>query len=445
MHQTPAAHSERGGSRLRGATGYAQLLSILLVAGVAAGAVASIGSGSSSSRPIDPATAKAAGAAVRDLRPGWFRGMDGHPAATVALQRPLVRRARGGKVALTVTVGDIPPVPLAAYREAAASLAATDPSCHLPWALLAGIGGIESDHARSGGSTQPGWNGVAQPPILGPLLDGSGGFAAVRDTDRGRLDGNAQWDRAVGPMQFLPSSWVSSAADGNHDGVRNPEDIYDATLGAGVYLCRSGADLSTPRGLATAAFSYNHSVSYVQAVLMLTARYAGTSPAALGIVPQPPRGPGAAAAIRPAHPVVRVGSRPTPALSTAAVRLAVQADSKYAPATPTASATSAAATTASPTTIAASTTPTAGQTSQNPPSPTPTSVTTTATAAPLPSSSPTPVAAPTTTAPTTVAPTTASATPTASTCPSPTATASASPTATSSPTASPSTTVCPSP
>ena len=49
-------------------------------------------------------------------------------------------------------------------------------------------------------------------PILGPVLNGVGDVAAIPDTDGGRWDGDTTWDRAVGPMQFIPSSWRSGAA-----------------------------------------------------------------------------------------------------------------------------------------------------------------------------------------------------------------------------------------
>ena len=180
-----------------------------------------------------------------------------------------------------VNVTGIPPVALRAYTLAARALDARQPGCHLPWNLLAGIGMVESDHARGGGSTNPHWNGISRPPILGPLLDGNG-FAAISDTDHGVYDGSTVWDRAVGPMQFLPSTWMAYGADGDADGVRNPQDIYDATVAAGDYLCAGGRDLSTPQGMQLAVFSYNHSFDYVKLVLVIAARYAGLSPDAYG-------------------------------------------------------------------------------------------------------------------------------------------------------------------
>jgi membrane-bound lytic murein transglycosylase B len=184
---------------------------------------------------------------------------------------------------LDVTASAIPRRALASYVNAAKLNRASDPQCKLRWQTLAGIGFIESDNARSGGSAKPGWNGVANPPIYGPLLDGQDGFARFPDTDHGAIDGSATWDRAVGPMQFMPSTWAVWAADGNHDGIKNPQDIDDATLAAAHYLCASGPGLNRPKHLIRAIYSYNHSYSYVRAVLTVTAHYMNINPAKLGI------------------------------------------------------------------------------------------------------------------------------------------------------------------
>ncbi len=159
---------------------------------------------------------------------------------------------------------------LEAYMRAAETLATTQPNCNLHWSLLAGIGKIESNHAR-GGMLDAAGNTV--PHILGPVLNG-GGFAAIRDTDGGAYDGDARWDRAVGAMQFIPSTWAGYAADGNGDGVRSPHNVYDATVAAGKYLCSGGMDLSKPQDRATAVFRYNHSNSYVATVLAWADAYA---------------------------------------------------------------------------------------------------------------------------------------------------------------------------
>ncbi|RLK54468.1 lytic transglycosylase domain-containing protein [Actinokineospora cianjurensis] len=169
----------------------------------------------------------------------------------------------------------IPGTMLQAYMRAAQALATTTPGCKIDWPLLASIGRIESNHARGGRVDA---SGRTASPILGPVLNG-GGFAAIRDTDGGRYDGDARWDRAVGPMQFIPSTWKGYASDGNGDGETDPNNIYDATLGAGKYLCSGGLDLSNPQQRATAVFRYNHSDSYVRTVLIWADAYAkGVTP-----------------------------------------------------------------------------------------------------------------------------------------------------------------------
>jgi hypothetical protein len=173
----------------------------------------------------------------------------------------------------------IPGAVLDAYQFAQRTLAATRPGCHLSWSVLAGIGRIESGHA-SGGRVDAFGNTLG--PILGPQLDGSPGMAAIPDTDHGQLDTDLVWDRAVGPMQFIPSSWRSYGIDGNGDGVVNPNNIYDATITTGIYLCAGGADLADLAQLQAAVFRYNHSATYVDIVLRWAQAYL------TGVVPTPP-------------------------------------------------------------------------------------------------------------------------------------------------------------
>jgi membrane-bound lytic murein transglycosylase B len=93
------------------------------------------------------------------------------------------------------------------YAGATVAVNAEQSSCHLGWTTLAAIGNVESGHGTHGDSTI-GSEGVTRPPIYGPLLDG-GAFDAVNDTDGGQFDGNNAFDRAVGPLQFIPSTWAS--------------------------------------------------------------------------------------------------------------------------------------------------------------------------------------------------------------------------------------------
>lgn len=152
---------------------------------------------------------------------------------------------------------------LEAYRRAETALAASDPGCNLRWELLAAIGQVESNQARSGNVDSA---GTTLSPILGPVLNGNG-FANITDTDDGVWDGDKVHDRAVGPMQFIPSTWQTWGADGNDDGVTNPNNIFDAALAAGRYLCAGNRDLSVEHDLHRAILGYNNSTAYLNTVL----------------------------------------------------------------------------------------------------------------------------------------------------------------------------------
>ncbi|MEV0449796.1 bifunctional lytic transglycosylase/C40 family peptidase [Streptomyces sp. NPDC050600] len=175
------------------------------------------------------------------------------------------------------TVGQVAGIPqrmLAAYANAAARLPSEAPACRgLTWAVLAGIARIESNHATDH-TVSP--RGDITPHILGPVLDGSGAggnTSAFPDTDHGRWDGTATAERAVGPFQFLPSTWTSTGRDANDDHVADPHNADDAALGAAVYLCGQGRNLTDRTQLKAAIFQYNHSDAYVTDVLSWIDRY----------------------------------------------------------------------------------------------------------------------------------------------------------------------------
>lgn len=171
---------------------------------------------------------------------------------------------------------DVPAVALAAYGRAQLRVARDDPSCHLSWVALAGIGRIESDHGRFRGAVL-GEDGRSTPPVVGIALDGDG-VATIRDTDGGRLDGDTVHDRAVGPMQFIPSTWRRWGADGDGDGAADPFDVDDAALAAGRYLCAAGGgDLRTPGAWTRAVLAYNASGDYLARVTATSNGYAAAS------------------------------------------------------------------------------------------------------------------------------------------------------------------------
>ncbi|MCX5339398.1 lytic transglycosylase domain-containing protein [Streptomyces atratus] len=193
----------------------------------------------------------------------------------------------------------IPATLLAAYRKAESALGRTDPGCLLPWQLLAAIGKVESGQA-GGGRVDA--HGTTLSPILGPVLNGSG-FANIPDTDGGAYDRDRTYDRAVGPMQFIPSTWAHWGKDGNGDGRRDPSNVYDAALAAGYYLCAGPRNLSVKADLDRAILSYNHSDTYLRTVLSWLDFYRkGIHPVADGKGPVP-KSPGAGGPNKPTHPV----------------------------------------------------------------------------------------------------------------------------------------------
>lgn len=218
----------------------------------------------------------------------------------------------------------IPVVALTAYRHAADLADRANIHCGLSWTLLAAIGRVESDHGRLGGAGLL-TSGLSTHRIIGIPLDGNG-TALVLDTDHGRLDGDPVFDRAVGPMQFIPSTWADYATDGNGDGIADPFNIFDAAAAAAKYLCGAGQDLRSRIGTVRAVLTYNYSDSYVATVLSLAATYAGTALTAqkpstppVRSAPLPPANPGPPTALPPRHllpvppaPLGQPPSRPNP-------------------------------------------------------------------------------------------------------------------------------------
>ena len=132
----------------------------------------------------------------------------------------------------------IPPAYLALY------LAAAQTCPGLSWAVLAGIGKVESDHGQSGA---PG------------------------------VHSGANYAGAEGPMQFEPATFAQYAVNADRPAALTPYDPADAIYTAAAMLCATGAASGTQAGIREAVFAYNHSQAYVTTVLAWAARY--TSPA----------------------------------------------------------------------------------------------------------------------------------------------------------------------
>ncbi|WP_051393683.1 lytic transglycosylase domain-containing protein [Glycomyces arizonensis] len=135
----------------------------------------------------------------------------------------------------------IPERALVSYGRAELISSVQNPDCHLSWTTLAGIGSTETAHGTIGGNRILA-DGTTMTDIVGP--------------EHGEQ----------GPMQFMTETWEQWGADGNGDGVKDPNNIDDATTAAANYLCADGHDLTDPTDWYDAVYSYNHVDAYVQKV-----------------------------------------------------------------------------------------------------------------------------------------------------------------------------------
>lgn len=188
------------------------------------------------------------------------------PQGRSAASQPTTLTDWAGRVAAAT---GIPAPAVLAYGNAELAMRTDAPDCHLSWATLAGIGRVESDHGQFGGAHLLA-NGEESQPVIGVPLDGSGGVRNVPDTDHGALDGDPAYDHAVGPLQFLPSTWRAYASAAMPD----PENIDDAALVAARYLCVGGRDMGSAAGWWAGILSYNASVDYAQKVFGQADNYA---------------------------------------------------------------------------------------------------------------------------------------------------------------------------
>lgn len=169
----------------------------------------------------------------------------------------------------------IPRRALEGYASAQLAMEEQLPGCGLSWPTLAGIGFVESRHGTyAGGEIGP--DGTTTVDIIGIPLDGTNNTRAIPDTDGGVLDRDTEWDRAVGPMQFIPKTWARWG-DSLEGGTPDPHNIDDASLAAARYLCEDGRDLATAQDWEEALLTYNRSGSYRDDVLAYAHAYADAS------------------------------------------------------------------------------------------------------------------------------------------------------------------------
>jgi membrane-bound lytic murein transglycosylase B len=221
----------------------------------------------------------------------------------------------------SLAANGIPSVALNAYRVAAARMNNVDPGCRIGWWLIAGIGRVESDHGRFAGAVLH-TDGISTPRIIGPALDGKHWDYIPAPANGRQLDGDATYAHALGPMQFIPSTWAIYGADETGDGKADVFNINDAALGTARYLCAAGGDLATQPGQVRAVLAYNHSDQYLAEVLALAQAYhrglrvtgipvvgitKGGLPTVVDTGYVPPANPGAPTAVAP-----KTGSKPAP-------------------------------------------------------------------------------------------------------------------------------------
>ncbi len=166
--------------------------------------------------------------------------------------------------ASTLAMAEIPEFLLPHYH--------ASPACAgLPWQVVAAVGWVESRHGRTRlDPVTKEWRGVnprtgdTEPPILGPALDGSARTRSIPATPQSTAyTGDSRWDHAVGPMQFLTSTFRAWAVDASGDGVANANNAFDAIATAGRYLCNGNPRLDSLEG---ALRRYNNSATYVAQV-----------------------------------------------------------------------------------------------------------------------------------------------------------------------------------
>ncbi|GAB3006876.1 murein transglycosylase [Amycolatopsis acidiphila] len=273
----PPAEKQQARTRRAGLAVLGRLAVVVAVLGVAATAV--LVTTRVSTPPAGQTTTDIPALSVQaaDVQPGSTAPVNatvaGAPVAdTQPAQQPQQHQSSGKDLlsvwaAKVASVTGVPARALVGYGNAELAVRESQPGCKISWATLAGIGRIESNHGQYGGAVLQA-NGYPSKPIVGVPLDGSAGVRAIGDTDGGRFDGDPNYDRAVGPMQFIPGTWAKWG--GGYD----PQQIDAAALAAAKYLCAGGRDMSSAAGWWQGVLSYNNSVEYAQKVFGLADSYA---------------------------------------------------------------------------------------------------------------------------------------------------------------------------
>ncbi|AQA23624.1 transglycosylase SLT domain protein [Rhodococcus sp. MTM3W5.2] len=268
-------HSKKNDSNLRRNSVVA--LAGLVPAGLVVGTTASASPRSRSRSPPSPHRSPTfpPPRSPRPSPPPWRRP----PRMSPRSSRPPRARTRARARPLPDGPLGIPGINFAAYQSAEKLLAKDLPGCGITWMQIAGIGMVESHHANGGQAHD---NGDVFEPVIGLPLNGSlPGQAVIMDTDGGALDGDTVYDRAVGPTQFIPTTWAQFGADGNGDGKIDPQNLFDSAAATGKYLCDRGTNMRDIGSATMAIHRYNNSMAYVANVTAWALAYStGITPTA---------------------------------------------------------------------------------------------------------------------------------------------------------------------
>ena len=167
-----------------------------------------------------------------------------------------------------------------AYVRASSHAEELDPRCKVAPALLVGIGRIMSNHGRTKGSTLSA-AGATDTELRG--LFGS----ATLDSDGGTVDGSAETDVRVGPLQLTVAQWTEFAL---HDDrvIDSPEWLFSEAIAVARLLCSSNDDLRGIDGIRRAVNRFTSNSALTQAIIGSARQVARSSDIGLGSVPADP-------------------------------------------------------------------------------------------------------------------------------------------------------------
>ena len=259
--RSTAAWSQRPSGRLA----VPALMILALIGATGAAGLYLVPSSANPTTAAQPATPSAGAALPTDVPPTFAVPTFAPPTGGPIFAGGRPADALAGWAQQISTRTQIPPAALQAYGYAEWVLSQQQPNCRLNWPTLAAIGKVESNHGSANAATLTA-DGHAFPPIYGPVLDGQGGRQLIRDTDGGSLDQDTTYDRAIGPMQFIPQTWQTYPVDADDDGIRDAQDIDDSALAAARYLCSGGRNMAVTDSWLQAILSYNNLGAYVDAV-----------------------------------------------------------------------------------------------------------------------------------------------------------------------------------